>query len=116
MLLGSLPRVAELALTKGPQAINEAKVTLFVPIKPMLAEMAENIDQVIRDHGGTSAFEYKYDGARIQIHRKNGEVRIFTRRLTDVTDSTPDIIQLAKQRIRSQDYLLEGEARYRFRI
>jgi len=109
MLLGSLPRVAELALTMGPNAINDARVTLFVPIKPMLAEMAESIGQVIKDHGGKSAFEYKYDGARIQIHRKGDEIRIFTRRLTDVTASTPDVIELAKQRIRSQEYLLEGE-------
>ena len=99
MLLGSLPQVAELALTKGAVALNAVDVTLFVPIKPMLAEMAEDIDQVLNEHGGISAFEYKYDGARIQIHRKGDEIRIFSRRLTDVTASTPDFVELARQQI-----------------
>ena len=81
MLLGSLPKVAELALTEGRKAIDAVGLTLFIPIKPMLAEMAESIEEVLKEHGGRSAFEFKYDGARIQIHRKNGQVRIFTRRL-----------------------------------
>jgi DNA ligase-1 len=109
MLLGSLPQVAELALTKGPSAINAVGLTLFVPIKPMLAEMAEDFDEVFKEHGGVSAFEYKYDGARIQIHRKADEIRIFSRRLTDVTASTPDIVKLARERIRGMEYLVEGE-------
>jgi DNA ligase-1 len=109
MLLGSLPQVAELALTEGHVAVNAVNVTLFVPIKPMLAEMAEDFDEVFKEHGGISAFEYKYDGARIQIHRKADEVRIFSRRLTDVTTSTPDVVQLARERIRSTEYLVEGE-------
>ena len=109
MLLGSLPRVAELALTKGPSAIKAVDVTLFVPIKPMLAEMAEDFEEVFKEHGGISAFEYKYDGARIQIHRKAGEIRIFSRRLTEVTVSTPDIVELAREQVHGTEYLVEGE-------
>lgn len=109
MLLGDLPQVAKLALTEGPQAIKAVGVELFVPIKPMLAEMAQGIDQVLREHGGVSAFEFKYDGARIQIHRKGDQVRIFSRRLTDVTGSLPDIVELTRERIRSRDFLIEGE-------
>ena len=70
MLLGNLAQVAELALTKGAQAVKGVGLTLFVPIKPMLAEMAEDLNEVFREHGGVTAFEFKYDGARIQIHRK----------------------------------------------
>jgi DNA ligase-1 len=109
MLIGDATRVAELALTKGSHALEGIGVTLFVPIKPMLAEMAESIDEVLAEHGGISAFEFKYDGARIQIHRKNDQLRIFSRRLTDVTDSLPDIVQLAKERIKSNEFLIEGE-------
>jgi DNA ligase-1 len=109
MLLGSLPKVAELALTKGRPGVDAVGLTLFVPIKPMLAEMAEGFDAVLKEHGGSSAFEFKYDGARIQIHRKNGEVRIFSRRLTDVTASVPDIVELARTNIRASEYLVEGE-------
>jgi DNA ligase-1 len=109
MLLGSLPHVAELALTKGRQAIETVGVTLFVPIKPMLAEMVDGVDDALKEHGGISAFEFKYDGARVQIHRKDGQVKIFSRRLTDVTSSVPDIIQVARERIRGSEYLVEGE-------
>ena len=109
MLLGSLPKVAEQALTDGRHAIDGVGLTLFVPIKPMLAEMADSLDEVLKEHHGRSAFEFKYDGARIQIHRKNGEVRMFSRRLTDVTGSVPDIVELANTRIRGSEYLVEGE-------
>ena len=109
MLLGSLPKVAELALAEGRSGIDGVRLTLFVPIKPMLAEMAESIGNVLKEYGGRSAFEFKYDGARIQIHRKNDELRIFSRRLTDVTDSVPDIVQLARINIRASEYLVEGE-------
>ena len=110
MLLGDVTKVAELALTKGSEALKQIGVTLFEPIKPMLAEMAQDAQEVLREHGGVTALEFKYDGARIQIHRKNDEIRIFSRRLTDVTSSLPDIVQLARERIRSGEFLVEGEA------
>jgi DNA ligase-1 len=109
MLLGSVPKVASVALTGGPASIDRVGLTLFVPIKPMLAEMAVGLEEVLKEHRGRSAFEFKYDGARIQIHRKNGEVRVFSRRLTNVTASVPDIVEVAAARIRGSDYLVEGE-------
>ena len=109
MLLGDVSRVAELALTQGPQALKQIGVTLFMPIKPMLAEMAQDAQEVFKEHGGTTALEFKYDGARIQIHRMDDRVRIFSRRLTDVTNSLPDIVQRAKQHVKSNWFLVEGE-------
>ena len=109
MLLGDVGRVAELALFRGSEALREIGVTLFVPIKPMLAEMAQDVEEVFKEHGGVTGLEFKYDGARIQIHRKNDEIRIFSRRLTDVTSSLPDVTQLATQHVRSKEFLIEGE-------
>lgn len=109
MLLGDLTQVAKIALTAGVEAIKNLGVTLFVPIKPMLAEMAQDLQEVFKEHKGFTAFEYKYDGARIQIHRKGERVGIFSRRLTDVTNSLPDIVQLSKDRIKSEEFLIEGE-------
>jgi DNA ligase-1 len=109
MLVGDLPQVANLALTGGSEAIRAVGVTLFVPIRPMLAEMAQGLKDVFKEHTGASGFEFKYDGARIQIHRKGDEIRIFTRRLTDVTSSLPDIVRLAREQIRSAEFLVEGE-------
>jgi DNA ligase-1 len=109
MLLGDAARVADLSLRKGSEALRQVGVTLFVPIKPMLAEMAQNLEEVLKEHEGVTALEFKYDGARIQIHRKNGEIRVFSRRLTDVTDSLPDIVRLVGEQVRSHEYLIEGE-------
>ena len=109
MLLGDLTQLAKVALTTGVEGIRNVGVTLFVPIKPMLAEMAQDLQEVIREHMGVTALEYKYDGARIQIHRKANEIRIFSRRLTDVTDSLPDMVQVIKDRVNSTEFLIEGE-------
>jgi DNA ligase-1 len=111
MLLGDLGRVAKLSLTEGSAPVHAVGVELFVPIRPMLAEMAQDLEEVFREHGGITALEYKYDGARIQLHGKNGIIRIFSRRLTDVTDSLPDIVRLARDTIapRASEFLVEGE-------
>ena len=109
MLLGNLGDVAKICLTRGTAAVQALCVELFVPIRPMLAEMAQDVKEVFKEHGGITAFEYKYDGARIQIHRKNEKIRIFSRRLTDVTSSLPDIVQIVRDRILGLEFLIEGE-------
>jgi DNA ligase-1 len=110
MLLGDLGEVAKVCLVQGVAAVEGLGVRLFLPIRPMLAEMAEDLDEVFKAHEGITALEYKYDGARIQIHRKNEKVRIFSRRLTDVTDSLPDIVRVILDRINGpREFLVEGE-------
>ena len=56
-----------------------------------------------------TAFEYKYDGARVQIHKQNGSVQVFSRRLTDVTESLPEVVEAVKQNIQAQSTIVEGE-------
>ena len=109
LLLGDISLVGKLALTEGHEAVRRVGVQLFVPIRPMLAEMATSIENVLKEHRGISAFEYKYDGARIQIHSKGAKIRIFSRRLTDVTTSLPDIVEVVKTRIDCPEFLIEGE-------
>jgi DNA ligase-1 len=88
MTMGDIGHIAELALT-NPSAVGSARIVMFNPVRPMLAEMATSIRQILESHKGGTAFEYKYDGARIQIHKHGAEVRIFSRRLSDVTLSIP---------------------------
>ena len=109
MLRGNVGEVAELALTRGAEGLQKVSVTLFTPIKPMLAEMASDLESVFAAHGGRTGFEYKFDGARVQIHRAKGEIRIFSRRLTDVTRSVPEVVDVVIQRITAEEALLEGE-------
>ena len=108
MFLGDLGRVAEIALTDGRPGLRGAGLRLLSPVKPMLAEMAENLDEVLAEHGGETAIEFKLDGARIQIHREGDAVRIFSRRLSDVTESLPEIVAFARG-LPARRFLLEGE-------
>ena len=84
MVSGDLRAVATAALTEGRQALARFSVRLFQPLKPMLAQTAEDSREALRQLG-TAAFEYKLDGARIQVHKEGRDVRIFTRYLNDVT-------------------------------
>mgnify|MGYP001591660144 CR=1 FL=1 len=108
MFRGDLGEVAETALFEGPEALRTRGLRLMSPVKPMLAEMAEDLDDVLAEHGGTTAIEFKLDGARIQIHRKGDVVKIFSRRLSDVTESLPEIAAFARG-LPSEEFLLEGE-------
>ncbi len=109
MMTGNLGRVAEIALESGETGLTGVEMSLFTPLKPMLASMSYDVAEVIEAHGGESAFEFKLDGARIQIHRRGDEVRVFSRRLSDVTESLPDIVALVHEGVGSEDAVLEGE-------
>jgi DNA ligase-1 len=74
----------------------------------MLAQLGESIPAAMQEIG-LVALEWKYDGARVQIHKDGEKVRIFSRRLEDVTASLPEIVQTAK-RIRADSAILDGEA------
>ena len=110
MMTGDLGKVAEVALGEGKVGLENLRMKIFTPLKPMLASMSYDIAEVIETHGGETAFEFKLDGARIQIHRQGDEVRIFSRRLSDVTNSLPDIKSLILNNLGSEDIVIEGEA------
>ena len=109
MMTGDIGLVAEEAVQNGEEGLLGLEATLFVPLKPMLATTAEAPLNAIQDYGGEVAFEYKYDGARIQIHRKGTEVRIFSRRLSDVTESIPDIVEKIREFPTEMGFIIEGE-------
>jgi DNA ligase-1 len=108
MFLGDLGGVAETALFGGVDAIRGVRLRLLFPIKPMLAEVSESPADLLAQHGGRTAIEYKMDGARVQIHRLDDEVRVFSRRLSDITASMPEIVELARG-FPSRAFVLEGE-------
>ncbi len=109
MLTGNLGEVALIALTQGRKGLEGIKPELFVPLKPMLAETAGDPEEAIKEHGGRTVFEYKFDGARVQIHRLGDEVRIYSRRLSDVTESVPDIVNLVQRFLPKVGTIVEGE-------
>ncbi|MGE5306186.1 MAG: ATP-dependent DNA ligase [Alphaproteobacteria bacterium] len=109
LFLSDLAEVAFIALTQGGAALHDVGIRLFVPLLPMLSELAQELDEVLAAHGGSTAFEYKYDGARVQIHKGGGQVRIWSRRLTEATRSLPEIVQIARDEIRGDSFILDGE-------
>jgi DNA ligase-1 len=109
LLLGDLSEVATLAAQGGAAALASSTVRPGVPLLPMLAQIAEDFGEVLAAHGGTSALEYKYDGARIQLHRDGERVGIWTRRLSDVTASLPDVVETARRELTAAPFILDGE-------
>lgn len=88
--------------------LSDLSVMINHPIKVMLAQLGEGIPGALQELG-LAAIEWKYDGARVQIHKDGEKVRISSRRLEDVTASLPEIVQAAKQ-IRANSAILDGEA------
>jgi len=108
-LLGDLGEVARRALGAGAEGLWGIDITPFRPILPMLADVASDPASALAEHGGKSALEFKLDGARVQIHKRGDAIRIYSRRLSDVTDSLPDVVDLASSGIRPEEAVLDGE-------
>ena len=108
MVSGDLGTVARAALTEGRPALARMAVQLFRPLKPMLAQTAESVSEAL-ERLGEAAFEYKLDGARIQLHKRESEVRIYTRSLNDVTCAAPEIVEAARG-LPASSLILDGEA------
>ena len=113
MLTGNIGEVTRIAFFEGAKGLKKVKLCAFTPLLPMLAAQAENVEDVLKTHEGQSAFEMKLDGARVQIHmqreNKHTRIRVFSRRLTDVSASLPDIIQLVETQVDARSCILEGE-------
>ncbi|HIJ99797.1 TPA: ATP-dependent DNA ligase [archaeon] len=102
--------VATLAREQGESGLKKLSLEVGRPLKPMLAKKTEGIENAVADMGGIAAWEIKYDGMRVQIHKKGSEIRVFTRRLDDVSKQFYDIVELASESISAKDCILEGEA------
>ena len=109
LMLGDLSQVAALAARGGAAALASATARAGVPLLPMLAQIADDLEEVLVAHGGTSALEYKYDGARIQLHHDGERIGIWTRRLSDVTASLPDVVETARRELAASPFILDGE-------
>jgi DNA ligase-1 len=109
MFTGDIGEVATIAKTEGKDGLMRLKLNVTRPIKPMLAQTATTVAEALEEHGGQTALEYKLDGARIQIHKLKDVVKIFSRRLSDVTASLPEIVELIQNEIKADEIVLEGE-------
>jgi len=108
MLAGDLGVVARAALAGGEQSLTAFTLEPFKPVQPMLADSADGVHEALVTLGEAS-FEYKLDGARIQVHKVGDEVRAYSRNLRDVTVAVPEVVAVARA-MPARDLVLDGEA------
>lgn len=104
-----LGRVAKVLAEKGLSGIKKFQVVVGEPIRPMLAERLSSPEEILEKLGGKCIAEYKYDGERIQAHKKGDEITLYSRRLEDISDQYPDAIELLKQHVLAKEAILEAE-------
>jgi DNA ligase 1 len=108
MYAPDLGELARAALEEGAAGLGRFSLRLLSPVSPMLASPAGDAGEAL-ERLGEAAFEYKLDGARLQVHRAGDEVRVFTRHLQDVTARVPEVVEWARA-LPVREAVVEGEA------
>jgi len=107
MTAGAIAPIARVLLEQGEAGLSAYDVQLFRPVQPMLAQTAEDAAEAI-EALGEAALEWKLDGARIQVHKSDADVVIYTRALNDVTAAVPEVVE-AVRKLPARDLILDGE-------
>ncbi|MFD4422118.1 ATP-dependent DNA ligase [Agromyces sp. NPDC058484] len=107
MLSGDLGETARLALAGTEAELEAVGLVVGRAVLPMLAATAPSAAAALETTGEASV-EYKLDGARIQVHRRGDEVRVFTRNLADITHRLPEVVEVVR-RMPVRDVILDGE-------
>lgn len=103
-----LGRVSKILAENGIEAVSAIKIELFIPIRPMLAERVQTSKEALDKVSGKGAVEFKLDGERVQIHRKDKKVQIFSRSLENITHYYPDVAE-ASMTIPLSNFIIEAE-------
>jgi len=109
LLEGDLAEVAARVVAHRGGALPPSRLTYFRPLRPMLAQSAEGTRAALEVFAGRAAVEEKLDGARVQLHRRGADCRLYSRRLQDLTPSLPDVEALAREGLAAPAAILEGE-------
>lgn len=107
MLAGDVGSVVEAALVAGASGLDRFALAPLSPVHPMLAQTAAGVEGGLT-RLGEAALEWKLDGARVQVHRDGDEVRVFSRRLNEVTAAVPEVVALARS-LPARRFILDGE-------
>ncbi len=107
MLAGRIAAVASAALEAGSTGLKRFRLTLYEPLAPMLASPTSDIDSALAALE-SAVFEYKLDGARVQIHKGAQGVRVYSRTGRDVTASVPEVAA-AVAALPATEAILDGE-------
>ncbi len=108
-ITSDLGYVSSVLVDEGIEGVKNIKIQIGRPIRPMLAERMAIPSFILQKLGGKAGAEYKYDGERIQVHRKRDTFYLFSRRLENITHQFPDLIDFLKEAT-PEEYILELEA------
>ncbi|CAD5245169.1 ATP-dependent DNA ligase [Thermococcus camini] len=109
MLTSDFGYVARVARLEGNEGLSKVRIQVGKPIRPMLAQNAANVKEALVEMGGKAAFEIKYDGARVQVHKDGDRVVIYSRRLENVTKSIPEVVDAIRESVKAEKAIVEGE-------
>ena len=104
-----LGRVAKTVAEKGIESIRKFGVSVGEPIRPMLAERLGSPKDILEKLGGQCIAEFKYDGERVQAHKKGDDIILFSRRLENITEQYPDAVSLVKKFVKPKEAIIEAE-------
>jgi DNA ligase-1 len=104
-----LGRVAKTVAEKGIEGIKKFGVSVGEPIRPMLAERLGSPNDILEKLGGQCIAEFKYDGERVQAHKKGDNIILFSRRLENITDQYPDAVSLVRKHVKPKEAIIEAE-------
>ena len=107
MITNDLGKVAVVAKNEGKEGLEKIKIELHIPVRMMLAQVSESIDEIIKEMGKV-AVEWKFDGSRVQVHWGDGRLTIYSRRLENVTRALPEIASEIKANVKN-GVILDGE-------
>jgi DNA ligase-1 len=108
MLAGALPPVAAALAEEGAPGLDRFRLELFQPVQPMLADTAADAEAAL-ERLGEAAFEYKLDGARVQVHKDGDQVEVYSRQQNRVTPAVPEIVERVSA-LSARRLVLDGEA------
>jgi len=108
MLTNDLGLVAQVAKDEGEEGLKKLSLIPGKAVKPMLAQLSEGIDISINEMG-CALCETKYDGIRLQVHKKGDEITLFTRRLENITKALPEVVNVIREGFPDEDFIAEGE-------
>ncbi len=102
--------IAKMLADEGIAGVKKIKIQLGIPVRAMLAERLPSLEEILKKMGGKAAFEYKYDGLRIQAHIKDDKVWLYSRRLENLTEQFPDVVEAIKEAFKGIEAIFDGEA------
>lgn len=108
MLTNDLGVVSLVAMEEGSEGLKKLNLNPGKPVKPMLAQLSPPLNEIINEMG-LAICETKYDGIRLQIHRNEDKITIFTRRLENITNALPEIVDMLDEHLPHENYIVEGE-------